>query len=105
MRMNEIYWRRVDDITHSANYYPPGKPYKKQMLRGKVFPVSRAQAQTFVYMGCMLGELNNEDVRVVELILNKYGIVGNYRYARGKENVYLVNSCDLDKALKLEYKI
>lgn len=104
MRMNEIYWRCRDDITHSANAYPPGKPYKKQMLRGKVFPVSKAQAQTFVYMGCMLDKLNNEDVRVVELMLNKHGIVGNYRYAKGRERVWLVNSCDLDKALRLEYK-
>lgn len=103
MRMNEISWQRVDYMNHSANVYPSGKPYKKQMLLGKVFPVTKAQAQTFVHMGCLLAELNNEDVRVVELMLNKHGIIGNYSYTKDKYMVRLVNSCDLDKALKMEY--
>ena len=71
-------------MNHSANVVPAGKPYKKQMLQGKVFPVTKAQARNFVLMGCLLNELNNEDVRVVELILNKHGIVGNYSYAKKK---------------------
>lgn len=54
-------------------------------------------------MGCLLNELNNEDVRVVELILNKHGIVGNCSYAKKKGMVRLVNSCDFDKALRMEY--
>lgn len=104
MRMNEISWQRMDYMNHSANVYPSGKPYKKQMLQGKVFPVTKAQARTFVFMGCLLGELNNEDVRVVELMLNKHGIIGNYCYSPNKERVKLVNSSDLDRALKMEYK-
>lgn len=104
MRMDEITWKRMDFITHSANVCPPGKPYKKQMLRGKVFPVSKPQAKTFVLMGCLLSPLNNEDVRVVEMMLNKHGITGNYHYAKGGELVNLVNACDLDKALRMEYK-
>lgn len=75
MRMNEISWQRMGCMNHSANVVPAGKPYKKQMLQGKVFPVTKAQARNFVLMGCLLNELNNEDVRVVELILNKHGIV------------------------------
>ena len=104
MRMNEISWQRMVYMNHSANVVPAGKPYKKQMLQGKVFPVTKAQARNFVLMGCLLNELNNEDVRVVELILNKHGIVGNYSYAKKKGMVRLVNSCDLDKALRMEYK-
>ena len=104
MRMNEISWQRKVYMNHSANVVPAGKPYKKQMLQGKVFPVTKAQARNFVLMGCLLNELNNEDVRVVELILNKHGIVGNYSYAKKKGMVRLVNSCDLDKALRMEYK-
>ena len=104
MRINEISWKSVDFVTHSANVCPPGKPYKEQMLRGRVFPVSKPQAKTFVLMGCLLGYLNNEDVRVVEMMLNKYGILGNYLYAKGGEMVRLVNACDLDKALRMEYK-
>ena len=84
MRMNEISWQRMVYMNHSANVVPAGKPYKKQMLQGKVFPVTKAQARNFVLMGCLLNELNNEDVRVVELILNKHGIVGNYSYAKKK---------------------
>ena len=84
MRMNEISWQRKVYMNHSANVVPAGKPYKKQMLQGKVFPVTKAQARNFVLMGCLLNELNNEDVRVVELILNKHGIVGNYSYAKKK---------------------
>ena len=84
MRMNEISWQRMVYMNHSANVVPAGKPYKKQMLQGKVFPVTKA--------------------RVVELILNKHGIVGNYSYAKKKGMVRLVNSCDLDKALRMEYK-
>lgn len=90
-------------MNHSANVVPAGKPYKKQMLQGKVLPVTKAQARNFVLMGCLLNELNNEDVRVVELILNKHGIVGNYSYAKKKGMVRLVNSCDFDKALRMEY--
>lgn len=104
MRMNEISWQRMVYMNHSANVVPAGKPYKKQMLQGKVFPATKAQARNFVLMGCLLNELNNEDVRVVELILNKHGIVGNYSYAKKKGMVRLVNSCDLDKALRMEYK-
>ena len=103
MRMNEISWQRMVYMNHSANVVPAGKPYKKQMLQGKVFPITKAQARNFVLMGCLLNELNNEDVRVVELILNKHGIVGNYSYAKKKGMVRLVNSCDLDKALRMEY--
>ena len=102
MRMNEISWQRKVYMNHSANVVPAGKPYKKQMLQGKVFPVTKAQARNFVLMGCLLNELNNEDVRVVELILNKHGIVGNYSYAKKKGMVRLVNSCDLDNALRGE---
>lgn len=102
MRMNQIIWKEVEVFNHSANACPPGKPYKEQMRRGKVFPVSKAQALSFVRMGCLLGELNNEDVRVVEWLLNKHGLIGDYRYAR-KNMVRLVNACDLDKALMLEY--
>lgn len=103
MRMNEISWQRMVYMNHSANVVPAGKPYKKQMLQGKVFPVTKAQTRNFVLMGCLLNELNNEDVRVVELILNKHGIVGNYSYAKKKGMVRLVNSCDFDKALRMEY--
>lgn len=103
MRMNEISWQRMGCMNHSANVVPDGKPYKKQMLQGKVFPITKVQARNFVLMGCLLNELNNEDVRVVELILNKHGIVGNYSYAKKKGMVRLVNSCDFDKALRMEY--
>lgn len=102
MRMNQITWTELGYMNHSANVCPPGSPYKKQMLLGKVFPVSKAQALSFVRMGCLLGELNNEDVRVVELLLNKHGLVGNYRYSN-RDMVKLVNACDLDKALMMEY--
>lgn len=104
MRMSQITWTELGDMNHSANVCPPGKPYKSLMLQGKVFPVSRAQALSFVRMGCLLGELNNEDVRVVELMLNKHGLVGNYRYS-GKGMVKLVNACDLDRALVKEYDL
>lgn len=51
MRMNEISWQRMVYMNHSANVVPAGKPYKKQMLQGKVFPVTKAQARNFVLMG------------------------------------------------------
>lgn len=103
MRKNQIVWTEVGVFNHSANVCPPGKPYKGQMRRGKVFPVSKAQALAFVRMGCLLGELNFEDVRVVEMLLNKHGLFGDYRYS-GMGMVKLVNACDLEKALRLEYK-
>lgn len=102
MRQNQIKWVENSCMNHSANVFPPGTPYKNLMRRGKAFPVCKAQALFFVKMGCLLSELNSEDVRVIELLMNKHGLVGNYRYSR-KGMVKLVNASELDKALKMEY--
>lgn len=74
-----------------------------QMVQGNVFPISKAQAISFVKMGCCLGALNSEDVRVVELLLKRHQLEGCYRYTQGKDFVKLINQCDLDKALQAEY--
>ena len=52
MKAKEIIWKEVSVLPHSANAYPKGKPYKGQMMMGRVFPVSKAQAMAFVEMGC-----------------------------------------------------
>lgn len=72
-------------------------------LQGNVFSISKAQAISFVKMGCCLGALNSEDVRVVELLLKRHQLEGCYRYTQGKDFVKLINQCDLDKALQAEY--
>ena len=103
MKATEIIWKEEAILPHSANVYPVGKPYKVQMIQGNVFPISKAQAMSFVEMGCCLGALNSEDVRVVELLLKKHQLEGNYRYTQGQDLVKLINQSDLDKALKAEY--
>lgn len=50
MKAKEIIWKEVSVLPHSANAYPKGKPYKGQMMMGRVFPVSKAQAMAFVEM-------------------------------------------------------
>lgn len=103
MRATEIIWKEEAVLPLSANVFPSGKPYKAQMMMGKVFPSSKAQAMAYVKMGCALEALNSEDVRVVERLLEKHHLQGNYRYVGGKNLVKLVNQMDLDKALKEEY--
>lgn len=102
MRKNEINWYATEYTTYSANLIPKGIPYKALMMKGKVFPTNKAQAIAFVNMGCLLDGLNSEDVNVIEKLLNKHGMEGVYRQYN-KYLVKLVNCCDLDKALKLEY--
>ena len=58
MKAKEIIWKEVSVLPHSANAYPKGKPYKGQMMMGRVFPVSKAQAMAFVEMGCCIAEMN-----------------------------------------------
>lgn len=103
MRATEIIWKEEAVLPHSANIIPSGKPYKAQMMMGKIFPTSKAQAIAYVQMGCALEALNKEDVRVVEGLLVKHHLQGNYRYVGSKMHVKLVNQIDLDKALKEEY--
>lgn len=103
MKQNEIIWKEISLLNCSANAYPSGKPYKKKMLQGKVFPITRAQAIAFVNMGCLLGILNSEDVKVVEKLLNKHGLKGEYKYVCCKQYVKLTNSSMPDIALKKEY--
>lgn len=54
MKQKEIIWKEISILNCSANAYPSGKPYKKQMLQGKVFPTTKEQAIAFVSMGCLL---------------------------------------------------
>ena len=72
MKAKEIIWKEVSVLPHSANAYPKGKPYKGQMMMGRVFPVSKAQAMAFVEMGCCIAEMNSEDVSIVEKLLVKH---------------------------------
>lgn len=104
MKATEIMWKEESTLPLSANAYPKGMPYKEQMIQGKVFPISKAQAMSFVKMGCCLGAMNSEDVRVVELLLKKHQLEGNYKYTQGKYLVKLINQCDLDKAFRAEYE-
>lgn len=104
MKATEIIWKEESILPLSANAYPMGKPYKVQMMQGKVFPISKAQAMSFVKMGCCLGAMNSEDVRVVELLLKKHQLEGNYKYTHGDNLVKLINQCDLDKAFRAEYE-
>lgn len=102
MKKEEICWTELGMVNFSAIPIPPGFPYKAQMNKGKAFPVTKAQALFFVKMGCLLSELNSEDVRVIELLMNKHGLAGKYRYSHNGM-VKLINASELDKALKLEY--
>lgn len=104
MKATEIMWKEESILPLSANAYPMGMPYKVQMMQGKVFPISKAQAMSFVKMGCCLGSMNSEDVRVVELLLKKHQLEGNYKYTQGNKLVKLINQCDLDMAFRAEYK-
>lgn len=96
MKQKEIIWKEISILNCSANAYSSGKPYKKQMLQGKVFPTTKEQAIAFVSMGCLLGILNSEDVKVVEKVLNKHGLKGEYKYVCCKQYVKLINNSMLD---------
>ena len=90
MKQKEIIWKEISILNCSANAYPSGKPYKEQAI-------------AFVSMGCLLGILNSEDVKVVEKVLNKHGLKGEYKYVCCKQYVKLINNSMLDISLKKEY--
>ena len=72
MKAKEIEWKEISVLPLCANVFPPGKPYKAQMMLGKAFPISKAQAMEFVRMGCNMAEMNSEDVCIIERLLGKY---------------------------------
>lgn len=78
MKAKEIEWKEISVLPLSANVFPPG-------------------------MGCCMAEMNSEDVGIIERLLVKYHMAGEYRYVGDKRHVKLINQMDLDKALKLEY--
>ena len=69
---------------------------------GRVFPITKAQAQKVARNG-FFDVLNNKDVENIEKIMNKHGFNGQYKLTKSKTWVRLMNFQDFAKALKLEF--
>lgn len=93
------------NYTMSCNTYPPKSHYREAMRNGHVFPTSVTQAKYFIASGSCLDLLNSQDVAIIELLLNKHGLEGEYQYTKSKTWVRLVNDRALEDALKKEYNI
>jgi hypothetical protein len=89
--------------TSSAMTMPHGSHYKFLMGLGRVLPSTTAQARHFLSKGLGLDVLNSKDVEVVEVLLNKHGFEGDYKYTKSKNWVRLQNVIYLHEALQREY--
>ncbi len=103
MKANEIVWKDVNDYYFNTNI--KSGHYKMLMKFGRVFPSTKSQAKFFVKERIEMDPFNNKDVERVELLLNKHGYYGVYKYTRSREWVRLVNYEDFYAALKKEFSI
>jgi ATP-dependent helicase/DNAse subunit B len=104
MKKQELKLEKVD-YTMSANSYPPKSHYKFIMSLGRVFPQNYAQAKSFLTEGRCFDVLNSKDVDIIESLMNKHGLEGDYKYTKSKTWVRLQNNTDFHNALKLEYSL
>lgn len=104
MKKQELKLEKVD-YTMSANNYAPKSHYKFLMGLGRVFPCSPAQAKYFIKEGVCIDVLNSKDVDIIESLMNKHGLEGDYKYTKSKTWVRLQNNTDFHNALKLEYSL
>lgn len=100
MKASEIQLQK-SGYKMSCNVKPARSHYKHIMMMGRVFPTNAAQARSFTH----LDVLNADDVEVVEQLLNKHGLEGDYIYTKSKHWVRLDNLMQLRAALKAEYGI
>lgn len=89
--------------TFNANIY--SRRNTLLMMLGRQFPATKAQAEYFIKNNCTMDVLNYDDVQIVESLLNKHGLAGDYKYTKSESWVRLLNHDDLEHALKLEYSL
>jgi hypothetical protein len=83
----------------SANSYPKGSHVSLLLSIGRCFPTCKPQAVKWTNFDV----LNFEDVQLIESLLNKHGLAGNYKSTKSGQWVRLVNEADFKSALKKEY--
>lgn len=105
MNAAEITTAVTEKVNGFTSLYVPksGEHVGMLITLGRVFPITKAQAKK-VYSGAALDLLYNTDVeQLIEPLLNKHGLKGDYKVTKSGRNCRLVNMADFKKALKLEY--
>jgi hypothetical protein len=83
----------------NCNQFTKGSHVANLLLIGRCFPTCKTQAKKWTNF-CVL---NLDDVEVIEILLNKHNLKGNYKYTKSKFWVRLINENDFKLALKKEY--
>lgn len=96
----EMQGQMTTTALHQAE---PGEHIGALVTLGRVWPSNKTQAKRVAKQG-YLDVLYNEDVSsLIEPLLNKHGLVGEYKLTKSGRFIRLVNFLDLKKAFKLEY--
>lgn len=104
MNAQNIINQITDKVSFTSLYVPKEREHIEVLIRlGRIFPKTKAQAKR-VYKTWGLEVLYNSDVEtLVEPLLKKHGLEGDYKLTKSKRFCRLVNFEDFKKALRLEY--
>lgn len=105
MNANQVISEMTGKMEHPSLYQAkPGEHIADLIALARVWPSTQAQAKRVADRG-ELGMLYNKDVEdLIEPLLNKHGLEGEYKLTRSGGCIRLVNFSDFKTALKLEYK-
>lgn len=80
-----------------------GQHYKSAMRIGRVFPTTKAQAIELCRMGAIFDVLGKEDVKNIEMLMNKHGKSGEYTLTKSESFARIENMQEFYECLKAEY--
>lgn len=93
----------ADGYLFNLRSYPAGSHTRDIMKMGRTLPCCKSQVQYYVSNVFEIDVLNREDVEKLEMLLNKHGLYGEYKWTKSGRWVRIQNINDVHKALKLEY--
>ena len=102
MKSSNIFLEN-QNYNFSCNQFKANSHYKFIMSMGRAIPTTKAQANFFVKNKISIDLLNSKDVDLIESMLNKHGMQGDYKFTKSKTWVRLLNNEDLHKAISLEF--
>lgn len=96
----------LEKVEYTMLYNPKAGEHVSALIRlGRLFPKTAAQAKKVISKGIQPDAMNIKDVENMELLLNKHGMSGEYKYTKSKSWVRIDNFGDFFKALKLEFNL
>lgn len=106
MNAQQITTEILEKVNFTSLYVPKEREHINVLIRlGRIFPTTKAQAKKVYSQSSSLEILYNSDVeKLIEPLLNKHGLKGEYKLTKSKRNCRLINFEDFRKALKIEFQ-